>query len=499
MDLLDNPFSYHHKFYPLKDYDVVKCAGEDVIRFLNGQLTNDVTLLRNDTFQGQVRLDRSGKAKAFFYLYKKQDIIYIIVDSSLKTDLIEDLDKFIIMDDISFEEIREKVVLNFHHQGKSFFGSLPCDLSFDSEVGDELYDNDFKMISLLGGEPIWGKTILSDQLVTDTVAMLDCVSLSKGCFLGQETVSKIESRRGGAYFPVVLEKLNQESLEQNSLNLNGDRIAKYIDSYGDYDVVFLKREYRVVGKELVFDNDAKRRVSYIPVWKKLDFAERAVALYEKGAELFQTNKEELAIDFMKESISLKPDFADAYESLGVIYGRNEDYGKAIELMDQLAEVDPDSVMAHTNKSLYLMKQGRIEEAEEEKAQATLKTFAMYGKEAKDKKALEKQKKQEEADLLRREQMFKQVLEIDSEDALAGYGLADIELHRNNYERAVELLEKVLESNPKYSVAYLLLGKALVKLGNDNAKDILSKGIEIASKNGDLMPANSMQEILNRLT
>ena len=38
-------------------------------------------------------------------------------------------------------------------------------------------------------------------------------------------------------------------------------------------------------------------------------------------------------------------------------------------MDKLIEVDPDSIMAHSNKSLYLMKLGKIEEAEVEKEKA----------------------------------------------------------------------------------------------------------------------------------
>ena len=196
---------------------------------------------------------------------------------------------------------------------------------------------------------------------------------------------------------------------------------------------------------------------------------------------------------------MNPSYADAYESIGVILGRQEKYEEAISLMDKLMEVDDSSVMAHTNKSLYLMKLGRIEEAEEEKAQATVKSFSHFGKEASQKKAYEEARENELKELEKKESMFKQVLEIDSEDTLAHYGLADVYFKRENYPDSISHLNKVLSNDDKYSVAYLLLGKALIKNKEDlRAKEILTQGIEVASNNGDLMPASEMQSLLNEL-
>jgi len=497
MNVLVDPFCFDGWFFELDGYSVVSCVGDDCVRFFNGQLTNDVSKLSDNQFQGQVRLDRSGKVQFFFYILKKDECFYIIIKNELKDDLMADLDKFIIMDDVSFEDITHSVFLNFSFGGQSSFASLPCDISF-SENSDskKMKALEFEKMSLMGGEPVWDKTILKDQLVTDSIAMLNCVSLEKGCFLGQETVAKIESRRGGAYFPVALKSLDESALA--SFSVEDKTIAKKIQSIDNFDFVFLKRDYRVEGSVITFDQGEKSTVHYLPLWKGLTGEELAINLFERGAELFQENKENKAVDFMLEAIKVKPDYADAYESLGVIYGRHEKYTEAIKLMNELSVVDPGSVMAHTNKSLYLMKLGKIEEAEEEKAQATLKTFAMYGKEAQDKKALEEKKKQEEAELLRREGMFKQVLELDPEDGLAGYGLADIEYHRKNYDTSLKLLETVLESNPKYSVAYLLYSKCLFETKSSRAKEILLKGIQVASSQGDLMPANNMQELLNKL-
>lgn len=143
-----------------------------------------------------------------------------------------------------------------------------------------------------------------------------------------------------------------------------------------------------------------------------------------------------------------------------------------------------------------MKLGRIEEAEEEKAQATVKSFSQFGKEAQTKREQEEKKIAEEAELDRRMGMFKEVLGIDPEDELANYGLADVYYHKGQYQDSIPLLEKVLIVNEKYSVAYLLLGKAYLKEGElSKAKNIFEKGIVVASSQGDLMPANEMQSKL----
>ena len=96
-------------------------------------------------------------------------------------------------------------------------------------------------------------------------------------------------------------------------------------------------------------------------------------------------------------------------------------------------------------------------------------------------------------------MFKQVLEIDLEDTLANYGMGSIEVERKNWKEAQDYLEKVIQVDSLYSVAYLALGKAYQGLGlKDQARQTWQKGIEIAARKGDLMPANQMQLELSNL-
>jgi folate-binding protein YgfZ len=500
--------SFEGQSFGLSDYALLKCSGVDTVRFLNGQLTNDVEKLDDKAFQQQVRLNRSGQVQAYFYLLRDGEVYYMACKGEFVESLMADLEKFIIMDDVEIKSITKKVTLHLSCGDKSgddyFLGTWahrPAYLCLSEAGVDDTSNSLINELSLLGGEPVLGQTINIGQLVTDSLGMLSAVSLQKGCFLGQETVAKIESRRGGAYFPVILD--NYKKIKGEDLFIDNKKVGKVIkaveiDKYS-VAVVSLIRNFRVIGKHLNFDDSGSGLVSYLPAWDFSDPHAYAKEIYELAITFFQKGDEDKAINLLNTSLMYKEGYADAYEALGVILGRQGRFEEAIGLMDKLMLADSGSVMAHTNKSLYLMKLGRIEEAEEEKAQATVKSFAGFGKVAQDKKAIEDQVEAEKVELGRRESMFRQVLEIDPEDTLANFGLADIEYKKKNYQVSRDLLSKVLNADAKYSVGYSLMAKNLMALKlKDEAKEILNRGIEVASSNGDLMPANEMQELLNKL-
>ncbi|MEE2744336.1 MAG: tetratricopeptide repeat protein, partial [Bdellovibrionota bacterium] len=219
----------------------------------------------------------------------------------------------------------------------------------------------------------------------------------------------------------------------------------------------------------------------------------------KGTRLFQEGKEKDSIKVLELCLKISPEHSDAYESIGVIHGRLGQFEKAIEYMDKLLEVHPESVMAHTNKSLYLMKLGRIKEAEEEKSNAAVKSFSYFGEEAKKKKESERREKEIQEELKRKEGTVLSVLEIDAEDVLANFGLGEVNYKKNNFKKANEHLEKVILLDPKHSVAYLTLGKSYEASGNvEKAREIYNLGIEVASKKGEMKPANEMQSRLSNL-
>ena len=102
---------------------------------------------------------------------------------------------------------------------------------------------------------------------------------------------------------------------------------------------------------------------------------QAKADYETAVDLFAAGKTEEAVAAFSRLIQAHPDYADAYESLGMVYYKMGKLDEAIEWTLKLAALRPKDSMAHTNLSVFYMKKGLKEKAEEEKAIATVLKFS----------------------------------------------------------------------------------------------------------------------------
>lgn len=495
----------------LQGYAFIEVTGVDREAFFQGQVTNDLQALAIGEGQLTARLNRTGKVQSFFTIARLENKLLILCDKELVDPILTDFNKFIIMDDVELRALDEKIFLNFNYYLNDSSSHLFTFnyAGLNAAVGTEEFkgiphadEKELEEVRFLNGYPKWKIDVDETQFVNDSFLNEIAISYKKGCFLGQETVAKIENNRGAAYYPTLLVLSGNTSLPKKDFSVEDRKAGKINYQKENLLQVSLFRDFRVEAKEidLIVDGiSAKAVVHYLPYFKNQGRLQIADELYHAGVEEFQAANIEVSMDFMKKAIAFNPEHSDAYESIGVILGRKERYDEAIEWMDKLLKVKPSSVMAHTNKSLFLMKQGKIEEAEAEKGLATVKSFSMFGEEAKLKKALEAEKQKKEADILRREGMFKQVLEIDPEDTVALYGMGDIAFYRENFKEAVSALEKVVSLDEKYSAAYLLLGKSLEASGNlERAMQVYKKGIDVASKRGDMMPANEMQSRLNQL-
>lgn len=488
-----------HKSISLTGWVALRLRGKDCSTWLQRQLTQDVRELPS-VGRSVARLDRAGHVNFYGVLLPAEDNSFDLV---LPEELVEafksDLEKFVIMEEVFLDEKIQKSLVFYgdHQKGHSidFFGQLGS-ISIDSthKVDLELYE----LFCASCGIPRFGVDFNATALVNETRLNELAVNYNKGCFLGQETAAKIQSRRGANNYPVLLRGTSQcPSLGELKL---GDEKIGQITSILEQTPnrwianAILKRQWRVLGAKHDFGT-----IENFPFYDFSTNAKKAHFLYLEGVKDFEQNNEELALKKLTRATYFDPNFADAYEAIGVIHSRRGEHAKTIEWMDELLKVNPQSVMAHTNKSLAYMNLGEIEKAEEEKSQATFKSFAIFGNEAKQKKEQQAAKEQELSELARREEMFNQVLAIDESDLIALFGLGDIAFKKEEYQRSLEYILKARASHPKHSQSILLHGKCLEKLGKSNeAREVYREGIKTASAQGELMPANEMQARLNSL-
>ena len=490
---------------------VISLKGPEAISYLNSQVTSNILDLKIGNFHHSAVLTLSGGIVASFIACKEsENCTHIVIPEGVYEEAIQRLQKFHISEDLEFEPstLNAYLLVNRDEKANSFEGSYFFEgnkIVLCEDVLPVDREEVFTKYSLLTGTPRWGIENFPNEIINNTRLDDLAVNYKKGCYPGQETVAKIDSRRGAAFKPVLLTCEESIDISLGKLLVEGKKVGEvrsfFTEESKTYIWATLNREKRIDKKVYEFEIGGKSvnlQVNYLP-YLELGPRESSREFYDCAVELFKHNRDDDALDYFEQSIGLDPNYEDAYESLGVLLGRLGRYDKAIAMMEKLKAINPKCLMAYTNLSLYHMKVGEIEKAEKYKADATLLNFEVLGSNAKKKKEMEAFEAKKRAESERREHMFLQVLEIDPLDSMANNGLGELCFERHEFEIAKDYFKKAIEGDKKYSVAYLGLGKALVKLNeNEQARTILSEGIRVASKNGDLMPANEMQSMLNNL-
>ena len=88
--------------------------------------------------------------------------------------------------------------------------------------------------------------------------------------------------------------------------------------------------------------------------------------------------------------------------------------------------------------------------------------------------------------------LKKVLAIDPNDDVAWFGLGKAYMEDSNWEEAATALERCINVKPTYSAAYYALAQSLQKLGRmDDCRQICDQGIDVSTKNGDMMVTKNL--------
>ncbi len=195
--------------------------GADRVRFLNGQLTNDITGLQPGTAIPACCLDARGRLNAIVSVrHFDEDTILLDAPAALRETLAARLDRYIIADDVELEDVSDQFVV-FHAFGTGLEKQaasttarvaasaarigvdgldwvVPAEkqAEFRSTVLGELAHANALVrdsIRVEHGLPEWGKEL--DERTLPPEAGLDrtAISYTKGCYIGQEVISRIKS------------------------------------------------------------------------------------------------------------------------------------------------------------------------------------------------------------------------------------------------------------------------------------------------------------------
>lgn len=491
--------------------------GSDTEHFLHAQTTQNVKTLKNKEWKWATFLDHLGKIESYFWILKN-DKNFVILAAPYFTSIIQDrFDKYVISEEVELinkgiKEIsinlgpKSDVALGYHGSGLEESSVIVLDSIFND---DKILEATSEMIDLwwrISGLPSMKIQDFKSVLLNNTRLFELALDLKKGCYPGQETVSKINTHRGASFYPVLL-RVEKELLSHlpKDIFIDDKKVGILnsvlkLEELTFYEAQIL-RDYRVKDLQFNVNIESHQMISTVQYYPYFDNnpQNKAKELYLEATVLYGKNQTEAALHLLDISLSLDPELSDAYEVYGVILTHLGRFDEAISMMENVLKVNPQSVMAHTNLSLILMKQGKIEEAEKHKGLATVASFAQFGQEAKIKKTNAEEIKKKNEELQRREKMFLEVLSIDEEDPMALFGLGEISFERGEFLKAQNFLEKVIHFDKNYSTAYLLLSKVYIKLSlKEKLVETLQNGIRISAQRGAMMPANEMQGMLNSL-
>ncbi|MZH13579.1 MAG: tetratricopeptide repeat protein [Nitrospinae bacterium] len=544
-------------YFFMDGWSILTASGKETFSFLQTQTTNDALQLEVGQGQASAITDRQARLIANFSLHRIAENEGWLLTEDWQT-LHDHLESYHFREDVAFKKMEqtlltlqgpksplllEKIFSSLPEKPNSIlrqeFEGKPFGLIKKSVTGEEGFviampqelkekflekllntnkDNPpikigeqaREVLRIEAGIPVFGKDMDGKNILPETGLEHSSVSYNKGCYIGQEVIARIKTYGAPNFALMGLAFEGPLSPPMNGNIFLEDKkigIVKSSIRSASLDKVialaYLHKDHRSPDVEMEVSIDQrpfKIKTCLLPFYQASTRMEHSKRLLNEALQIYKEQEDlDKPIAILREAIDIYPKHAEAYEALGVFLSKQDKLDEAIALMKRLAEINPQEIMAHTNLSVYYMKQGRIEDAENEKAEATALQFEQAVEKNMAKKLKKKAEEQKKKEMEEKIEMFKKVLEIDPVDQVANFGLGSIYLETGRYEEGIGPLTTVVEKFKDYSAAYLLLGKTLEKLSeNEKAIDVYKKGIAAASKKGDLMPLKDMQNRMNQL-
>ncbi len=190
---------------------LIQATGEDRARLLHAMCTNQVQALKPGECSHAFFLNAQGRILADAWIVCREDSLLLDTEPETKDKLLAHLDKFIIADNVTLEDVTAKLAA-IGVEGpaaEAFDGAFP--ISSTGTHGWRAYTDSpeslwaslerfpeadgaaLELLRLENGHPRYGVDILETHLVQES-GQMGSVSFTKGCYLGQEIVERVRSR-----------------------------------------------------------------------------------------------------------------------------------------------------------------------------------------------------------------------------------------------------------------------------------------------------------------
>jgi folate-binding protein YgfZ len=186
-------------------------TGTDRVRFLNGQVTQDLKKLQPGQAVRAAIITAKGRLEADTRIAATTETLLLETDFSLRDAIRSRIEKFIVADDVIIEDHSDSFRLaHFPGLNQPPPGSPGDCLSFQCsrfrEPGMDLWiptssnwiptsspAKEWEPVRIARGLPLWNLDVGPDTLPPEAGFETDAISSTKGCYIGQEVISRLRS------------------------------------------------------------------------------------------------------------------------------------------------------------------------------------------------------------------------------------------------------------------------------------------------------------------
>jgi folate-binding protein YgfZ len=193
----------------------LRVTGADRLRFLNGQITNDLRKANETVAMEACVLNAKGKVNAHIFIGALGESLLIDAEPELGETLRARLERYIIADDVQIEDVTDEFSLfhvvteesrafgsgrivsarRFAATGRDIWGdrarhdTLRADLSSEFAFVDSAAA---ELMRIEQGLPRWGRELTEEIIPIEANLEQRTVDYQKGCYIGQEVISRIK-------------------------------------------------------------------------------------------------------------------------------------------------------------------------------------------------------------------------------------------------------------------------------------------------------------------
>ena len=226
---------------------LITMRGKDRISFLHNFCTNDIKKLVDNAVVEAYITSIQGKCLGYVSVFQASEELLLITNDYKTEELAAHLDRYIITEDVEItlnqtpncllftgegieqwlqqEQPQGTLVANhwFNQSSYWFFGELS---NAQQNALQRLTDEQVHAVRIHAGTPIYGDDVTEENLAQEVNRNQQAISFTKGCYLGQEPIARIDALGNVHWYLVKVDLGIIEAQPRDILTRESKPIAK---------------------------------------------------------------------------------------------------------------------------------------------------------------------------------------------------------------------------------------------------------------------------------